>query len=59
MFRDEAVALRAESGKRVAAAELHIWADGFHGFQMIVPTAAVSQTAVQTRQSWVRLVLTP
>ena len=25
--------------------ELHIWAGGFHGFQTVVPTAAVSRTA--------------
>jgi hypothetical protein len=39
--------------------ELHIWAGGFHGFQTIVPTAAVSQAAVRTRESWVRRVLAP
>jgi hypothetical protein len=57
--RDEAVALASGLWKAGCSAELHIWADGFHGFQTIVPTAAVSQTAVQTRQSWVRRVLTP
>ena len=44
---------RVGSGRRVGSAELHVGAGGFHGFQTIVPTASVSQTAVQTRESWV------
>ena len=56
---DEAVALASGFWEAGGSAELHIWAGGFHGFQTIVPTAAVSQTAVQTRESWVRRVLAP
>jgi acetyl esterase/lipase len=59
VFRDEAVALANGIWEAGGSAELHIWAGGFHGFQTIVPTAAVSQTAVQTRESWVRRVLAP
>ena len=59
VFRDEAVALASGIWEAGGSAELHIWAGGFHGFQTIVPTAAVSQTAVQTRESWVRRVLAP
>jgi acetyl esterase/lipase len=58
VFRDEAVALASGIWKAGGDAELHIWAGGFHGFQTIVPAAAVSQRAVQTRESWVRRMLT-
>jgi acetyl esterase/lipase len=57
VFRDEAVALACGIWEAGGSAELHIWAGGFHGFQTIVPTAAVSRTAVQARESWVRRVL--
>jgi acetyl esterase/lipase len=59
VFRDEAVALASRIWEAGGSAELHIWAGGFHGFQTIVPTAAVSQRAVQARESWVRRVLAP
>jgi acetyl esterase/lipase len=59
VFRDEAVALASRIWEVGGSAELHIWAGGFHGFQTIVPTAAVSQRAVQARESWVRRVLAP
>jgi len=54
VFRDEAVAFANRMWDAGGSAELHIWAGGFHGFQAIVPTAAVSQRAVQTRDAWVR-----
>ena len=41
------------------AAELHIWAGGFHGFQAIVPSAAVSRAGRQAREAWVRRMLAP
>jgi acetyl esterase/lipase len=57
VFRDEAVAYASRIWEAGGSAELHIWAGGFHGFQTIVPTAAVSRAAVQTREAWVRRVL--
>jgi acetyl esterase/lipase len=57
VFRDEAVALASGIWEAGGSAELHIWAGGFHGFQTIVPAAAVSRRAVETRESWVRRVL--
>lgn len=54
VFRDEAVAFASGIWAAGGSAELHIWAGGFHGFQGIVPTAAVSHAAVQTREAWVR-----
>jgi acetyl esterase/lipase len=59
VFRDEAVALASGIWEAGGSAELHVWAGGFHGFQTIVPTAAVSRRAVQTRESWLRRVLAP
>jgi acetyl esterase/lipase len=59
VFRDEAVALASRIWEAGGSAELHIWAGGFHGFQTIVPTAAVSQRAVQARESWVLHMLAP
>ncbi|HET8780611.1 MAG TPA: alpha/beta hydrolase [Agromyces sp.] len=57
VFRDEAVAFASKIWEAGGNAELHIWAGGFHGFQGIVPTAAVSHAAVQTRESWLHRVL--
>ena len=59
VFRDEAVAFATGIWAAGGSAELHVWAGGFHGFQTIVPTAAVSRAAVQTREAWVRRVLQP
>ena len=49
VFRDEAVAFASGIWAAGGSAELHIWAGGFHGFQSIVPTAAVSRAAVRAR----------
>lgn len=57
VFRDEAIAYASRIWEAGGVAELHIWAGGFHGFQTIVPTAAVSRAAVQAREAWVRRVL--
>lgn len=59
VFRDEAVAFAGRMWEAGGSAELHVWAGGFHGFQTIVPTAAVSQRARQAREAWVRRQLEP
>jgi acetyl esterase/lipase len=59
VFRDEAVAFANRIWEAGGSAELHIWAGGFHGFQTIVPSAALSQRALRTRESWLRRVLAP
>ena len=59
VFRDEAVAFASRIWEAGGSAELHIWAGGFHGFQTIVPAAALSQRGLQTRESWVRRMLAP
>lgn len=58
VFRDESVAFASRIWEAGGNAELHIWAGGFHGFQGIVPNAAVSRAAVQTRDAWLRRVMT-
>jgi acetyl esterase/lipase len=54
VFRDEAVAYANGIWAAGGSAELHIWAGGFHGFQNVVPAAAVSRAAVACREAWVR-----
>jgi len=54
VFRDEAVAFASRIWAAGGSAELHVWAGGFHGFQTIVPTAAVTRAAVQSREAWAR-----
>jgi acetyl esterase/lipase len=39
-------------------AELHVWAGGFHGFE-IVPHATVSRAAAAAREQWLDRILVP
>jgi acetyl esterase/lipase len=59
VFRDEAVAYANRIWAGGGSAELHVWAGGFHGFQNVVPTAAVSRAAVAAREAWVRRQFAP
>jgi acetyl esterase/lipase len=59
VFRDEVVAFARGIWAAGGIAELHVWPGGFHGFQGIVPTAALSRAAVQARETWVRRILAP
>lgn len=51
-FRDEDVAYASRIWQAGGRAELHVWPGGFHGFDMMVPTAAVSQDARAARIRW-------
>lgn len=53
VFRDEDVAYATGLWAAGVQAELHVWAGGFHGFDMIAPHAAVSQAAVAARENWI------
>ncbi len=53
VFRDEDVAYASKLWEAGIDAELHVWAGGFHGFDMMAPHAAVSQAAIAARDSWV------
>ncbi|WP_051871721.1 alpha/beta hydrolase [Streptomyces sclerotialus] len=56
-FRDEAVTYATRIWQAGGDAELHIWAGGFHGFDQMVPGAAVSRDARQARVNWLRRIL--
>ncbi|AWS48607.1 esterase [Streptosporangium sp. 'caverna'] len=56
-FRDEDVAYASAIWRAGGQAELHVWSGGFHGFDLFVPQAAVSQAAKAARTSWMRRIL--
>ncbi|MFD7022044.1 alpha/beta hydrolase [Promicromonospora sukumoe] len=53
-FRDEDVAYASRIWQAGGRAELHVWPGGFHGFDVVVPHAVVSQDAVAARGAWLR-----
>ncbi|MGW1654478.1 alpha/beta hydrolase [Streptomyces atratus] len=56
-FRDEAVAYASRFWLSGGDAELHVWPGGFHGFDAMVPGAALSQAARAARLRWLRRIL--
>jgi acetyl esterase/lipase len=56
-FRDEDVAYASRIWQAGGVAELHVWPGGFHGFDVMVPQAAVSQAAKAARVGWLRRIL--
>lgn len=59
VFRDEAVAYASTLWASGAVAELHVWPGGFHGFDVMVPHAALSRAMTTTRTAWVERLLEP
>jgi acetyl esterase/lipase len=57
VFRDEAVAYASRLWAAGVQAELHVWAGGFHGFDLMAPQATVSQQSIAARENWVDRVL--
>jgi acetyl esterase/lipase len=53
-FRDEAVDYASRIWRAGGSAELHVWPGGFHGFQLLAPQAAISQTSQQAVAAWLR-----
>jgi acetyl esterase/lipase len=53
VFRDEDVAYASALWAAGVQAELHVWAGGFHGFDMLAPHAAVSQASIAARNAWI------
>jgi len=51
-FRDEVVAFASGIWKAGGQADLHVWGGGFHGFDMLAPTAKLSIQARDTRTEW-------
>ena len=58
VFRDEDVAYASRIWAAGGQAELHIWAGGFHGFDLIYPAARVSQAARAARNDWLARLIT-
>lgn len=53
-FRDEDVAYASRIWQAGGRAELHVWPGGFHGFDVVVPDAAISRDAIAARAAWLR-----
>ena len=53
MFRDEIVDFASRIWADGGQAELHVWAGGYHAFDILAPDARVSRAARRARTSWV------
>ena len=53
-FRDEDVAYASRIWQAGGRVELRVWPGGFHGFDVVVPHAAISQDAIAARAAWLR-----
>ena len=58
-FRDEVVAFAGKLWEAGVAAELHVWAGGYHGFQMLAYDAKVSVASREAIASWFARLLKP
>jgi acetyl esterase/lipase len=56
-FRDEDVTYATRIWQAGGRCELHVWPGGFHGFDGIVPHAAISRDAREARVRWLRRLL--
>ncbi len=56
-FRDEDVDYATRIWQAGGIAELHVWPGGYHGFDGIVPHAALSKAAVAARATWLARLL--
>ncbi|MCS0605798.1 alpha/beta hydrolase [Streptomyces sp. LP11] len=56
-FRDEVVDYANRLWQAGGEAELHVWPGGFHGFDALVPEAALSGAARTARVTWLRRLL--
>jgi acetyl esterase/lipase len=57
-FRDEAVTYASRIWQAGGSAELHVWPGAFHGFDGMVPDAAVSRAARRAKFDWVQRLFT-
>jgi acetyl esterase/lipase len=57
IFLDEDVAFAQRIWAAGGRADLHVWAGGYHGFDGLVPEAAVSRAARAARIDWLRRIL--
>ncbi|MEU6148175.1 alpha/beta hydrolase fold domain-containing protein [Streptomyces sp. NPDC047081] len=54
VFRDESVVYATGIWAAGGAADLHVWAGGFHLFGQFAPDTAISRAARDTRTNWLR-----
>jgi acetyl esterase/lipase len=59
LFLDEDVDFARRIWAAGGRADLHVWAGGYHGFEALVPDAAVSRAARATRIAWLRRIFRP
>lgn len=57
LFVDEDVAFASRIWSCGGDCELHVWPGGYHGFELLVPTARLSRDAVEARSRWLARVL--
>lgn len=57
VFRDEAVSYASGIWAAAGVADLHVWAGGFHLFDLFAPDTVISRAAQQARTSWLRRTL--
>lgn len=57
VFRDEDVAYATKLWEAGVQAELHVWAGGFHGFDLMAGHAAVARASLAARDGWVNRLL--
>lgn len=56
VLRDETVAFASKLWASGVQAELHVWAGGFHGSDMFLPDAPLSQASNKTKVAWMKRV---
>lgn len=54
VFRDEITAFASAIWAADGEAELHVWPGGFHTFDIVAPTATMSQLSLTVRDAWLR-----
>lgn len=57
IFRDEIVAYANALWRAGTDAELHVWAGGFHAFDIFAPHTALAKGMLRTRFAWVEKLL--
>ena len=56
-FRDEALAYAQRLSQAGVSVDLHMWGGGFHGFDLMVPQAAISRASVAAREELIHRAL--
>lgn len=54
LLRDETVAYASKIWASGGQAELHVWAGGFHGFDVFLPDVPIAQASRKTKLNWVK-----